>query len=33
MKNIGYLLLQTSDMHGALFPYNFIEDKPMRIGL
>ncbi|MGL5317846.1 MAG: metallophosphoesterase, partial [Bacteroidales bacterium] len=28
-KEVVVNILQTSDIHGAYFPYNFIEDKPM----
>jgi len=32
-KPVSVKILQTSDVHGALFPYDFIEDKPMNTSL
>lgn len=32
-KTVVIKILQTSDVHGAIFPYNFIEDKPMNTSL
>ena len=29
-KTVTLQLVETSDVHGAFFPYNFIERKPMR---
>ena len=32
-KTVQIKILQTSDVHGAIFPYDFIEDKPMSTSL